>query len=103
MNVGGLVGSIGKSASGSPIIFRIILNLSGKVPICGLTLSATGLYFFFVVRCISDVSVSSSVCLVGSATLSEVRIRAGKVVLVRAKIEIFFVLLVIEFSGVVDD
>ena len=59
LNVGGLVGKIGKSLSGSPIIHRMIRNLSGNVPMCGLTLSATGLYFFLVERLIVTIFVSS--------------------------------------------
>lgn len=34
------------------MIFLIILNLSGSSPMTGLILIATGLYFFFVERCI---------------------------------------------------
>lgn len=45
---GGLGSKIGNSASGSPMMLRMIRNLSGSSPTTGLTLSATGLYFFFV-------------------------------------------------------
>ena len=38
---------MGRAASGSPIIFLMMRYLSGNSPITGLTLSATGLYFFF--------------------------------------------------------
>ena len=31
-------------------MFRMILNLAGNSPMTGLTLRATGLYFFFVAR-----------------------------------------------------
>ena len=44
----GLGSKIGKFASGSPVMFLIIRNLSGSSPMIGLTLSATGLYFFLV-------------------------------------------------------
>ena len=31
-------------------MFQMILNLAGNSPMTGLTLSATGLYFFFVAK-----------------------------------------------------
>ena len=37
------------------MIFRTILNLSGSSPTTGLTLSATGLYFFLVTAKVSEV------------------------------------------------
>lgn len=46
MNRGGSVGNTGKSLRGSPMMFLMILNLSGSSPITGLTLRCTGLYFF---------------------------------------------------------
>jgi hypothetical protein len=46
LNQGGSVGRVGKSLRRSPIMFLIILNLSGSFPITGLTLRCTGLYFF---------------------------------------------------------
>ena len=42
---GGFGFNSGIPANGSPVIFLTILNCSGKVPITGFTLSATGLYF----------------------------------------------------------
>src|SRR5271154_2910546 len=45
-NEGGCVGRVGKVLSGSPIILRIIWNLSGSSPMTGFILRATGLYFF---------------------------------------------------------
>ena len=42
--------STGNCASGSPIIFRMILNRLGSSPTTGRTLRATGLYFFLVDR-----------------------------------------------------
>src|SRR3981189_354401 len=47
---GGLGLRVGKVARGSPIILRIIRNLSGSLPMIGQTFLATGLYFFFVLR-----------------------------------------------------
>jgi hypothetical protein len=54
-NGGGLVGNIGRSFNGSPLIVLMILNLLGSSPITGFTLSATGLYFFFVANRVSAV------------------------------------------------
>lgn len=52
MNLGGLVLSVGKSASGSPLMSLTIRNFSGSSPRTGFVLSATGLYFFLVWRLI---------------------------------------------------
>ena len=57
MNGGGFVGSIGRFCSGSLVIRRMIRNLSGNSPIMGLTLRATGLYFFLVA---SFINIGSS-------------------------------------------
>ena len=50
---GGLGLRVGKVARGSPIMLRMIRNLSGSSPMIGRTFLATGLYFFFVLRNIS--------------------------------------------------
>ena len=50
VNGGGFVGSIGRFCSGSPVIRRMIQNLSGNSPMTGFILRATGLYFFLPSR-----------------------------------------------------
>ena len=55
MNGGGCGFRVGNFSSGSPVIFHTILNLSGSSPTTGLTLSATGLYFFLVTAKVSAV------------------------------------------------
>ena len=52
-NDGGCVGRIGNSLSGSPMMFLMILNLSGSSLITGLIFRATGLYFFLPSRFIN--------------------------------------------------
>jgi hypothetical protein len=47
-NVGGWGFSFGMFSSGLPMIFRMIRKRFGKSVMTGRTLSATGLYFFFV-------------------------------------------------------
>ena len=49
---------MGRSCSGLPMMLRMILNLSGSVPMNGLTLRATGLYFFLVERWIGWMVIS---------------------------------------------
>lgn len=46
VNLGGLVGSVGRSASGSPLISRTMRNFSSTPVMTGRTFCATGLYFF---------------------------------------------------------
>jgi hypothetical protein len=64
VNGGGFVGSIGRFCSGSPVIRQIIRNLSGNSPITGLTLRATGLYFFLVASFINIGSLGGLSALV---------------------------------------
>jgi hypothetical protein len=44
-------------------MFLTILNFSGRTPRTGFVLSATGLYFFPVLRCMDVTSVSGDVAL----------------------------------------
>ena len=58
VNFGGFGLSVGKCSRGSPLMFLMILNFSANSPNTGLTLSATGLYFFVVLRCMEVTSNS---------------------------------------------
>src|ERR1700678_163699 len=83
VNGGGFVGSIGKFCSGSPVIRRTIRNLSGNSPITGLTLRATGLYFFLVA---SFINIGSSVCL-SASVVGEIYALFGGIIVLRGGIE----------------
>ena len=63
-----MVGNVGKSLRGSPVIFQTILNLPGNLAMTGLVFCATGLYFLPVVRLCDVGAMCDVLSIIGSAT-----------------------------------
>ena len=66
MNGGGLGFKTGRSASGSPLILRMIRKRSGSSTAMGLIFLVTGLYFFFATTPFRDGIISAKVDCGGS-------------------------------------